>query len=147
MLMDRHRQGQHQIALVPQQVLLETHNHDGQAQQAAGHRRQQAEGLDQFPQIPQTAHHQLAAHGQHQHHQVQDPHGPGCGQEFLFQQLLQHLNTSRNSASTLIPLVSRRWSTSSARTICPFRRKITSSSNFSTSAIKWVEITTEASGL
>ena len=82
-----------------------------------------------------------------QQHQIHRAHDPGRGTEFVLQQFPQHLNTSRNSASTLMPFSSRIWSTEDWSTTWPWLMKITSSSTFSTSEIRWVERMTEASGL
>ena len=155
LLVDGYRQRHHHIPLVPQQILVEpldhhhhahdTHAHDrnnkGHYQQCSQHIQQLILGAQQ------SAGSEIGPPRRHQQHQVQRQHDPPGCTKLVLHQLDQHLNTSRNSASTLMPFSSRISSTEDCSTRWPWLINNTSSSTFSTSAIRCVEITTAASGL
>ena len=155
MLVDGDGEGEHQIALVLEKVLVKPldHQHKGHQQRAAdgnaeGHDNQNAQDIQNvgLP-VQHSPARQVGAHGGHQQNQVHGQHNPPRGTKLVLQQFPQHLNTSRNSASTLMPFSSRMSSTVDWRATRPWLMKMTSSSTFSTSAIRCVEITTAASGL
>src|SRR5699024_10082843 len=66
--------------------------------------------------------------------------------KFVFEQLSQHLNTSRKRASTLLPSRSRSCAAGEASFTMPRSRNTTSSRMRSTSEMMCVEITIAASG-
>ena len=153
--MYRHRQGKHHIALVSQKIPVKPLEHQEKAHEANAHHRHDVGDHHQRPQDPQQrkagdAEHlngKIGARGSGQQHQEQQPHHAAGSTKFVLYKFHQHLNTSRNSASTLMPFSSRIWSTPAWSISWPRFRKSTSSSTFSTSAMRWVEITTAASGL
>ena len=159
--MGGHRQGEHHVSLVRHQIAPEPEDGQDHRHHKGGNQRQDKpknndpgqQGQEVAAQHPVKGHHlgpQCGGAGEHRQqngNQIQGNHHPGCGPELMFQQFSQHLYTSRNSASTLMPFSSRMASTEDWRRICPRSMKSTSSSTFSTSAIRWVEMITEASGL
>ena len=84
-------------------------------------------------------------HAQQRQRQIQPEVQAFGGLELIFQQLLQHLNTSRKYASTLLPSVSRMSSTARWAKILPSFRNTASSSTGSMSSMRRVEMTTVAS--
>ncbi len=108
-------QGKHHITLVAHQICAEAlhHQHNGDNHQR---RHADAEGEQQQPAhqigekalgIQQEVQRQVCRQRQNQNDEKQRSHHPGRGPEFVFDQFSQHLNTSRNSASTLMPFSSR----------------------------------------
>ena len=154
-LVDGDGQGHHHIALVLEQVLVEPLDHDHHAHDTYTHdgndecHDQQGAQDVQEPaaRIQHPPDGEVGTHGGHQQDQEQGQHDAARGTELVLHQFSQHLNTSRNSASTLMPFSSRISSTEDWSTTRPWLMKMTSSSTFSTSEMRWVEITTAASGL
>ena len=119
MLVNRDRQGHHHISLVPQKVFMKAvdHQHKGHNTNARDCQRerdqqQHAQGIQRAVVcLQQAAGGKIGAHGGNQHQQKHGQHHAARGTELMLHQFSQHLNTSRNSASTLIPFSSRIWST------------------------------------
>ena len=78
--------------------------------------------------------------------QAQNAQHVPSGTEFHFQQFGKHLNTSRKSSSSDLPVSSRTASTFPPCKMRPWDRNRYSSRTRSTSAIRWVEISTVALG-
>ena len=157
--MGGHRQGEGQVAFIGEPAFVEPpdgvqfHGHTadddgnegedhGQHAQHNGHILLGVQLADPH-QIPhgQSAHQSGAEADQAQQTQ-KSPGGP----PFIFQQFGKHLNTSRNSSSRDFPVSSRVSSAMPRRTTLPWYKNTNSSSTRSTSAIRWVEITTVAVG-
>ncbi len=123
----RHRQGVHQIALPAQQVAVEPlhDGHDGDdhgADDDAGVDK----GFSTGPRRDRIGVTIVLFHIQREppkstdaasKGQIHSAIGPGGGPELIFQQLFQHLNTSRKYASTLMPSVSRISSTERSKNL------------------------------
>ena len=149
---DRHRQGEHQVAFVTQQALIEPLDQDdlGHHEYSYHHAEVQQSQQRRRNAVHQRLH--LFFHGQavderqQQHRRIHRQADARARLPLIFQQL-QHANTSRNSISTDFPCSSRMASTLSCRVITPFLRNTTSSSTRSMSAIRWVDSSTDASSL
>ena len=126
MLMDGGGQGEHDVALVPQQILVEPlehqderHNEHADDGRHIGQDHQSCQDVQNDIAGVHQPGGEIEAQGHRQQNQVQRPHDAGRGTEFVLQEFRQHLNTSRNRASTLMPFSSRISSTEDWSTTWP----------------------------
>ena len=144
----------HQVAFTTQQIFIKTLDRADKAEHRNGEDDREIEDhQNDFEILEACAVSQrvFLPEGNAQHHaqqrqrQIQPEVQAFGGLELIFQQLLQHLNTSRKYASTLLPSVSRMSSTARWAKILPSFRNTASSSTGSMSSMRWVEMTTVAS--
>jgi len=149
------REREHEVALIGHEVLVEPVDHHDHGKDHTGKQRhdeqKDKQPVDERENTIVVLFKDPVGHarerGQRHDDQIERQHEPcGCT-EFVLHQFSQHLNTSRNRASTDFPCFSRISSTEDCRAILPRLRKITSSRMFSTSAIRCVLMMTAASGL
>ena len=127
--MDARGEREHQIALVGEEVLVEAldhqdggEDHHAEQREHIGDDEQRIEDIQErgigFDMLEDKV---VRADNEREQHQraEQRGHQTARGAEFMFDQFSQHLNTSRNSASTDWPRVSRISSQLSCRLIFP----------------------------
>ena len=110
-----HRQRQGEVALVLEEMVAKTHGGEHQRREAQRHDTEdEADGDEDRQQVEQPGEivlqHALGgAHGkrQREHPREDGPHDAARGTKFVPDEFGQHLNTSRNSVSTLMPFSSR----------------------------------------
>ena len=114
---DARGEREHQIALVGQEILVEAldHQNGGEDRHAeeCQHKGDDEQGVQNVEEERGRLHmtqDQIARGNEdrkQQHRAEQRSHQAARGAEFMFDQFSQHLNTSRNSASTDLPRFSR----------------------------------------
>ena len=149
-----HGQGVHQVALTPQQIFIKALDRADKTEHRNGEDDREIEDHQNDFEPPEIRivgpciflpERNAQHHAQQRQRQIQPEVQAFGGLELIFQQLLQHLNTSRKYASTLLPSVSRMSSTARWAKILPSFRNTASSSTGSMSSMRWVEMTTVAS--
>ena len=149
-----HGQGVHQVAFTPQQIFIKALDRADKAEHRNGEDDREIEDHQNDFEPPEIRtvrpciflpERNAQHHAQQRQRQIQPEVQAFGGLELIFQQLLQHLNTSRKYASTLLPSVSRMSSTARWAKILPSFRNTASSSTGSMSSMRWVEMTTVAS--
>ena len=155
-LMGGDGEGEGQIAFIGEAAAVEADDLHDQRRHTADDEEQHGRGNGQRTQNLQPLLRSAGTHqipdgdaaqqpGAHQT-QAQNAQYVPSGTEFHFQQFGKHLNTSRNSSSSDLPVSSRTASTFPPCKMRPWDRNRYSSSTRSTSAIRWVEISTVALG-
>ena len=120
-----YRQGEHQITLVPQKVLIKPDNHVCQRQKRNCHNRndiyhhEQPRRQTEIIQTRRQRERNRIEYRQRQQCKICREKDPARGAEFISNQFAQHANTSRNSASTDLPCSARISSTDLWSTSCP----------------------------
>ena len=115
LLVDAYRKGHHYVALVLQEIFVKPVDHQHKRDDSHGedpHDEQHDEDGTQRAQegtvrIQHTPAGEIGTHRHQQQDAEQGQHDPAGGPELMLPQLSQHLNTSRNSVSTLMPFSSR----------------------------------------
>ena len=120
-----YRQGEHQIALIPQKVLIKPDNHVCQRQKRNCHNRndiyhhEQPRRQTEIIQTRRQRERNRVEYRKRQQCKICREKDPARGAEFISNQFAQHANTSRNSASTDLPCSARISSTDLWSTSCP----------------------------
>ena len=126
--MDARGEREHQVALIGEEILVEALDHqdggkDGHAEdgQHIDDEQQRIERFEKDRRVRRAQNQVTHADKDRQQEQraEQRGHQTARGTEFMFDQFSQHLNTSRKSASTDWPRVSRISSQLSCRLIFP----------------------------
>ena len=120
---------EHEIALVSEEVLVEAldhqnggEDHHAKTRQHIDNGEQDADNIEDARGIRHLLQDLICDAGkdsQQQERAEQRRHQTACGAELVFDQFSQHLNTSRNRASTDWPRVSRISSQLSCSATCP----------------------------
>ena len=153
MLIDCRGQGKGHIALITEEVLVKALDHhdngnDTHRHHAHDERKNDEPVYNVQPTVIDLMFHRrgrdTCQHRQCQHRAEKRQHNAPARAQLMFYKLTQHLNTSLNRASTLLPYCSLISSTLDCMFTLPSLRKMTSSSAFSTSLMRWVEMMTLA---